>query len=229
MLSRIFALLIWAAVAISTTHWTLRWLARPQPVPAHALAVSGNPAPRADFTRVLAGPARQEAAEVVPTEAAQLASRLKLIGVVAPRIALISVDGKPPRPFKPGQVVDGNLVVQSLTVRGVSIGISGGPEAVSLALPGLPPPATGVPGGMGLPGGVAMATPSQPFSADQINPGVGYVPAPSLPTVADPETANPSASNSAMERAANRRRMLGIQRNAPVAAPAIQTGDAETN
>ena len=59
-------------------------------------------------------------------------------------VALVSVDGKPPRALHVGDVVDAPHVIKRLTQRGAEIGPADGPTAVTLDLPTLPPPATGM-------------------------------------------------------------------------------------
>jgi general secretion pathway protein C len=149
MASRIFALLIWAAVAASLAFWGLRWLAPPTGVPANAVAVSLDNAGRGDLRRLISGPAVSASAVPAQSGASELAGRIKLIGVVAPKagqhngVALLSIDGKPARAIRLGGVVDGELLLLGLTQRGAEIGPTGGPSALTLDLPLLPPPAMG--------------------------------------------------------------------------------------
>lgn len=150
MASRIFALIIWAAVAASLAYWGLRWLARPTGVPANATPVSLESGAQGDPHRLLTGPVKASGPTVDPSAASVLAGRLKLLGVVAPRqegeaggVALISIDGKPPKAFRTGGTIEGELVLQSLTQRGAAVGPANGPATVTLDLPLLPPPATG--------------------------------------------------------------------------------------
>ncbi|RRS06198.1 hypothetical protein EIP75_00970 [Aquabacterium soli] len=151
MVSRILALLVWAAVAASLAFWGLRWMARPAAVPpgTSSVALSGA-VPRADVTRLLSPPATAADEPSAPSQQAMLASRLQLVGVVAPRrqgdggIALLVVDGKPARAYKTGHAIDGDLVLQSVTQQGVQIGPAGGAAAVNLNLPLLPAAATGM-------------------------------------------------------------------------------------
>jgi len=168
MASRIFALIIWAAVAASLAYWGLRWLARPTGVPANATPVSMDGGTKGDIHRLLAGPtkASKDANQVNPGLASMLSGRIKLLGVIAPRageqtagIALLSVDGKPPRAFRLGATVDGEMVLQSLTQRGAQIGPANGPAAINLDLPMMPGPNTGA-----LPP-VASLTPAKPNAA----------------------------------------------------------------
>lgn len=150
MASRIFALIIWAAVAASLAYWGLRWLARPTSVPANATPVSLDSGTQGDLHRLLTGPVKASAPVVDQSAASALASRLKLLGVVAPRqegdtggVALLSIDGKPPKAFRIGATIEGDLVLKSLTQRGAAIGTADGPATTTLDLPLLPPPPTG--------------------------------------------------------------------------------------
>lgn len=149
MASRLFALIIWAAVAASLAYWGLRWLAPPTGVPHNAAPVSLDSSAHGELRRLLAGPSAASGPQADPGMASALASRIKLIGVVAPRegsqqgVALLSIDGKPPRAVRVGGVVDGDMVLQSLSQRGAQIGPGNGPVALTLELPPLPLPATG--------------------------------------------------------------------------------------
>ncbi len=165
MVSRILALLVWAAVAASLAYWGLRWMARPAAVPPGTSSVAlSSTAMRGDVTRLLSPPANAADEPSAPSQQAMLASRLQLVGVVAPRrpgdggVALLVVDGKPARAYRTGHAIDGDLVLQSVTQQGVQIGPSGGAAAVNLNLPLLPPAATGtLPGiGSGMGGGMEM-------------------------------------------------------------------------
>lgn len=185
MASRIFALLIWAAVAASLAYWGLRWLAPSTGVPANATRVSLDGDIKGDLHRLLAGPSQGGSSPVDAAAASALGGRLKLIGAVAPRdqdqrsgVALISVDGKPPRAVRIGGVIDGDMVLQSLDPRSAQIGPAHGPAALTLNLPTLPAAATGT-----LPPPAGLTAP----------PPVGSVPPPSARAVA-PATAAPTPS-----------------------------------
>jgi general secretion pathway protein C len=151
MVSRILALLIWAAVAASVAFWGLRWFSKPMAVPPGTGSVALNATPRGDLTKLLSPPAAAtDAAQADAEQASGLAARIQLIGVLAPRegeqgpgVALLVVDGKPAQAFKLGHVVDGDQVIQSISQQGVQIGPQGGATGVNLSLPLLPPPATG--------------------------------------------------------------------------------------
>ncbi len=134
MLRRLLAFVIWSAVAASAVFWLLRLAVDAPPAP-----VLGRPAPQAVEED-------DQEAEVDEAEA----SRFRLLGVVAPRsprerdgVALISVDDAPAKAFRVGSAVDGATVLQSVHAFGASLGPLGGPAAVELQLPALPPPATG--------------------------------------------------------------------------------------
>lgn len=135
----------WAAVAASAVYWVLRTTVSAPGLPPDALPVSGAAAARGDVSRLFAAELRAAAPAAEPA----LASRFKLLGVVAPRggeggVALIAVDGKPARAVRVGKSVDGDWLLQSVAARSASIGAQGGAPAVELTLPPPTPAATGV-------------------------------------------------------------------------------------
>ncbi len=213
MLSRWLAFLIWALVAATAVAWLLRLSVSPQAVPATAVSVDNAGSFRKDWTRLFGAPA-PEAAKV---EAAisPLASRLKLIGLVAPRVqagstnglALISVDGKPARAYRVGASVDGDLVVQSVHARAVDVGPRGAASAVTLELPPLAAAATGTlpaASGLGAQGAPAPAVPGAADAAPQApdasqQPGAIPQPAPPMlqPMPVVPQQPGPGAPGGA--------------------------------
>lgn len=149
MVSRILALLVWACAAASVAYWGLRWFAKPVAVPPGTGSVAMSTPPRGDLSKLLTGPA-VTAEEPDPNAQSALAARIQLLGAVTPRqehdpsgVALLVVDGKPSRAFKPGQTVDGELIVQAISKEGVKIGPKDGEALLTLSLTQLPPPATG--------------------------------------------------------------------------------------
>jgi len=131
-----------AVAAASAAYWGLKiWGAGAAGTSAPVAGVSGAPAvdPQA-VARALGGGVTVAAA---PTTQAPVASRFTLLGVVADTssggAALISVDGKPARPFAVGASVDGRLVLQSVTGRRAALAADRtGPAEVTLELPALP-------------------------------------------------------------------------------------------
>lgn len=91
------------------------------------------------MARILGGGVAATPSAAAPSTA----SRLTLVGVVADPssggVALISVDGKPARPFAVGAKVDDRLVLQSVTGRRAVLSADrNGPVEVMLELPALP-------------------------------------------------------------------------------------------
>ena len=167
MLARLCAFVIWALVAATAVFWGLRLLVRAPAAPAYAVAVGESAATRGDLTRLLGA-----APVIAPTAAAAPAasSRFRLLGIVAPKyassqlpgpqgVALIAVDGKMPKAYTVGSRLDGDLVLQSVSLRTVSISSAPGVPGITLELPLLPAAATGA---LPLPGaGGGYMSPSQ--------------------------------------------------------------------
>ena len=177
MLARLAAFFVWALVAACVVYWSLNLLIRAPGAPTHAVAVTGATAVRGDLTRLLgASPEAPVSALATPP----LASRFRLHGVIAPKgkpaavptgqgVALISVDGKPPRAYAVGARVENDLVLQSVSLRSASIGLAGGATSVNLEASPLPVPTTGKLSGLGAP--VPLIVPAAP-SAAQFGAGV---------------------------------------------------------
>lgn len=170
---RLLSFVIWAIVAAGAVFWLTRLLARPDAAPAHTvLAATGTSVAAADFSRLLGSSARA-VAEAAPAAPAG-DGRFKLVGVVAAKasaadsgLALIAVDGKPPRPVGLGGVVDGSLVLLAVNHRRAELGPAGGEPTVQLELPAAPEPNRSVraPGASPLPpppGGPVVAPRTPP-------------------------------------------------------------------
>ena len=152
MTPRLIAFVVWAAFAACAAFWGLRLLASAPQAPAHATAVGGVNLVRGDLARVLGADAAPASG---PTAVATAQStRMQLVGVVAPRagkvaapsaegLALISLDGKPPKAYRVGSVVDGEQVLQGVQHRSAKLGPRGQPANVTLDLPPVPAPTTG--------------------------------------------------------------------------------------
>lgn len=181
MISRIASFVIWAAVAASIVFWALRLGAQPIAAPTHATLVSNASGFKGDLSRVFGPDAAPPALAMAAAPQMQTDPRFRLIGVVAPRpaaanaegLALIATDGKPPKAYRVGTPVDGELVLLAVHSRGASLGLRGQAAQVSLELPALPPPTTGT-----MPGSSA----------------IGPVPRPRLPLSAPAPQAVPPAA-----------------------------------
>jgi general secretion pathway protein C len=152
MFARLSAFVIWSLVGATAVFWLLRLAASSAPVPPFAVAVGNSVPVRGDLARLFGAPQRATATAQAAPEAP---SRFKLVGVMAPRdraaqaepghgVALIAVDGKPPKPFTVGSYLDSDLVLQSVGLRTASLGPADGKRSVLLELPALPPPHSGV-------------------------------------------------------------------------------------
>jgi general secretion pathway protein C len=190
MLARFSALLVWALVAATAVFWGLRLLVRSADAPAHAVPVGEAVALRSDLSRMLGAAPAPVAAAVITPEAG---SRFRLLGVMAPKakganavpsaqgVALIAVDGKPAKAYAVGARLDGELVLQSVSLRTASIGPAKGTSAVMLELPPLPPPATGTLPAIGSPVPLVAAPPP---AATPPPVGLPAVPVPAPPVTA---------------------------------------------
>ena len=169
MLARFAAFVVWALVAACAVFWGLRLFVVAPGAPPYAVGVGESNAPRGDLARLFGSTPREVAA---PTAAPELASRFKLLGVMAAKppatsgFATVAVDGKPARTYPVGAVLDGDLVLQSVSLRGAAIGPKQGSAALTLEVPPLPSAATG-----SLP----------PVALDIVRPGGGAQPVPPPP------------------------------------------------
>jgi general secretion pathway protein C len=195
MLSRWLAFVVWALLGATVVTVLLQLLANPMRVPSYAVAVDTSTSIRSDLTRLFGTPA----ATATSTEPVRGDDRFKLVGLVASSsaagtgssLALISIDGKPARAYKVGALVDGDRKVLAVRKGTVELGPSGGPVALTLSVPELPPAATGkLPADSGAPAPMAAGAPPpqmapQPNVLDAqgrppqpVQPSPGTVPAP---------------------------------------------------
>lgn len=127
---------LWSLVAASAVYWGLKFSAtEAATVGAPPVRIAAPVDPAAVARLLGSSPTVAAAAPVV-----SLASRFNLLGVVAGRgpggTALISVDGKPAKPFRVGAAVEEGLVLQSVAARRAVLAASAdGPPAVTLELP----------------------------------------------------------------------------------------------
>lgn len=143
-------LVVWALAAAAAVAWGLKLFVRPAPVPSGAQVADLTPVLQADLTRLLGAdppPPPAPTAEAAPAPDA----RFTLLGVMAPRgrgdaragVALIAIDGQPPRAYRVGARVEGDTVLQAVSARGAELGPRGGPARVALDLPPPAPASTG--------------------------------------------------------------------------------------
>jgi general secretion pathway protein C len=201
MAARWFSLVIWAVVAASAMAWGLKLFVRSQPTPLHAVTVDTAVAVRGDLTRLFGAHAAVSPG-AVPVAAD---ARFKLLGVVASRapladaegLALIAVDGKPPRAYRVGHVIEGDTVLQAVRARGVSLGPRGGAAAVALEIPPLPAAATGPAPGTPVAPSAAGPMPAPPPMLPQPGP-VPQMPQQAAPPQPEPPPAAPQVSPSGL-------------------------------
>jgi general secretion pathway protein C len=140
---RLTTFLLWALAAGSATFWIL------QNVNASvndSASPNANPAARASSTQepsltpqvALALGAKNPVAPTAAGALVAVQARLQLQGVLAvgtkQGTALISVDGKPAKPYRVGSAIEDGLEVTAVTARSASIGTSGA-AAFTLELP----------------------------------------------------------------------------------------------
>lgn len=190
MTARLMSLLIWAAVAASGVYWGLRLFTQPTPLPAGA-TVATAPAPAAGgLTRLLGEPPAEPADDAAPPPVAD--SRFQLLGVVAPRgaaasgLALISVDGKPPRAIAVGRELEPGLRLLAVSHRQAELGATRGAPVMTLALPPLAEAQRGRPGDiapppMGMPGAAPGALPMFNRPLGGLPPGAMGLQQPGVP------------------------------------------------
>lgn len=139
---------VWLLLGGSVAYWGLQLFARPLAMPASALPAGEAQAAPVDLARLLG----TVIAEVQPEAEVAASTRLRLVGVVAPKnaraadagegVALIEVDGVT-RTVRVGAVVDGELRLLRVDTRSASLGRLG--QAPSQVLEIVPPaaPTTG--------------------------------------------------------------------------------------
>lgn len=206
MTLRLSALLVWTLAAAAAVFWGLRLFVPAAPLPERTQLASLSPPVTGDLTRLLgAAPVAVAEAAVPPLEAA---TRFRLTGVVATRtdrdpqgpaaagLALISVDGRPPRAYRVGDALDNDFRLASVGLRSARVGATGGTGSFLLELPPPTPAATGVPPSFGAvsgdPGAPGMMRPPPPVPGQaqgQMLP-VGVVPDMPPPAVGDPSGQN---------------------------------------
>lgn len=139
---------VWLLLGGSVAYWGLQLFARPLPMPSSVTPAGEGRSGAVDLSRLL-GVTPQEATSE-PEVAAS--TRLRLIGVVAPKSAkaaeagegvdLIEVDGVA-RTVRVGAIVDGDLRLLRVDARSASLGLSGQSAVQVLQISPPAAPATG--------------------------------------------------------------------------------------
>lgn len=129
---------LWALAAGSAVFWGLKFGGQREggaaaPLPVRPVA-AGDPAA---IARLLGS---TPSAAAAPLAAPALSSRFQLVGVAAGAssgggAAILSVDGKPARPYRVGTVIEEGLVLQSVQGRRAQLGPPNGPPVLTLELP----------------------------------------------------------------------------------------------
>ena len=111
---RLVTFAVWALALASAVYWGLKSTSEPGGPQAAVLAQGRAPIDTGAVARLLGG-APQGPATVALVNPS---TRFALVGVIAGQgtggAALIAVDGKPPKPYRVGSVVDGDLLLQSV-------------------------------------------------------------------------------------------------------------------
>ena len=171
MVSRLFALLVWALVAGSLVFWGLRLLARPAPSSQAAVVASELTTVQGDLSRLFGVAPVAATVEVVEAPAPDPRDRLILAGVMAPKrpsdqgLAVISVDGNPSRVYRVGALIEGEWLLREVSLRTATLASAGRANdaaatfvleipLVTAAATGVLPPAVSIiaPAGVALPG-----------------------------------------------------------------------------
>lgn len=195
MLLRGWTLVVWALVAASALFWGFRLFSRPLPVPTKAQLAEPGAALRGDLSRLLGA----EAAPPAPSETAPAPAdeaRFALIGVVNPKpaqaaregLALIAVDGKPPRAYRVGALIEGTHVLKSVSARGATLGLKDGGTPVALHIAPVAVASTGT-----LPAAASPMTPRAP-SGQRVPTGPRPLGPHGSPVNLQPAQAQPTAN-----------------------------------
>ncbi len=120
---RVVAFFLWLLAALSASYWLMKVIGLSEtPIRAGAIAPQAPAVNTADLLRVL-GPAAQAGPSAVAsaTPALDPGNKMLLLGVVTGRndagIALISLQGQPPRPFRVGSRINETFRLARVTTR----------------------------------------------------------------------------------------------------------------
>jgi len=136
---------VWAALGLSAVAWGLAlWPNNSQPLAVSVTSLEASNVPvvhAADIAKVLG--TRTAAPVSSPVAAEPAAVRMSLLGVAmagkGSAIAVISLDGQPPKPFHVGAIVSPGLVLQAVTSTQALLGAAlKSPTLSTLELPKRP-------------------------------------------------------------------------------------------
>jgi len=138
-LVRLVTFVLAALAAASVAYWVLKWSAPTSPARQAPIELAPTSIDSAKVARLLG--ANPNAAAPVPVSNAL--SKYKLVGVIAQGghsgSALIAIDGQTAKPFRVGESVADQLVLQSVTARSAALGAApDGSTSLTLELPPLP-------------------------------------------------------------------------------------------
>ena len=165
MSSRWTGFFVWALVAATAVFWGLRIFAATRPLPVEARLPARLLASNTPMTRLFGALPQADEPAAAPAES----ERFTLQGVIAEGsdgIALVSIDGQPPKPWRVGAAVEGDTMLLGVTRRGAQFGPRGGPASFTLELPLPVAAATGT-----LPNAMAQSPNASPVPVQGFSPG----------------------------------------------------------
>ena len=194
--SRFVAFLLWVLAALSAAYWLLKIIGLSEaPVTAGAIHAE-TPAIDVRMLARALGPdsvaSAGASAGLPPPPALDPGGRLRLLGVVAGRtsggVALISVEGQHPRPYRIGSLIDDRYTLTQVATRSATLAPTqaGGP-AITLELP-LAPSDADTP----RPAAAARLEPPAPGIAAANRPVASRPPLPEPPSAADGNAEEPA-------------------------------------
>lgn len=129
---------VWAVLGLSAAYWGLRAGDAPPSWPLTAAPIRAAAVDASALVAVLSGQGASEPAAPAPTR------RLELTGVIVEGrrgVALLSVDGQPPRPFLVGAQIDEGLRLHAVGPRRAELAdVRSGSVSHRLEMPVLPEP-----------------------------------------------------------------------------------------
>lgn len=139
-LLRLVTFLLAAFVAASVGYWALKW---PAPARTSVVDMPTPETPPIDSAKVAQLLGADTGLANGQTAAVNEASRFKLVGVIAlgsrNGSALITVDGQPAKPFRVGEHLTDELILQAVDSRSVTLAADrNSKEGMALELPPVP-------------------------------------------------------------------------------------------